>query len=192
MLAFRYFLPTRRLFLLNYDGYGQSGTPRIPRYFFTFFFTKLLNACGLIYYTSTTLRISSYRHHHLSLRIFGVKLYYMLRYGLKIVPGLTLWLLDERRMSSGLALAAAIGTDVEGLEPKSLAEAKRRPGWLRWKEAMDEEMKALEAYKTWELDDLSSGANLVGCRWVYALKIDATGHIIHYKACAGILSDPRN
>ena len=82
---------------------------------------------------------------------------------------------------SGLALAAAI-SDVEGLEPASLAEAKRRPDWLRWKDAMDEEMKALEAYKTWELDDLPPGANLVGCRWVYALKKDAAGHIIRYKA----------
>ena len=82
---------------------------------------------------------------------------------------------------TGLALAAAI-SDVEGLEPASLAEAKRRPDWLRWKDAMDEEMKALEAYKTWELDDLPPGANVVGCRWVYALKKDAAGHIIRYKA----------
>jgi len=47
---------------------------------------------------------------------------------------------------------------------------------------MDEEMKALEAYKAWELNNLPPGANVVGCRWVYALKKDAAGHIICYKA----------
>ena len=70
-------------------------------------------------------------------------------------------------------------SDVEALKPVSLAEAKCHLDWLRWKEAMDKEMKALEAYKTWELDDSPPGANLVGCHWVYALKKDAAGHIIH-------------
>jgi hypothetical protein len=39
---------------------------------------------------------------------------------------------------AGLALAAAT-SKVEGLEPQSLAEAKRHPDWPRWKEAADED-----------------------------------------------------
>jgi len=58
---------------------------------------------------------------------------------------------------------AAQMSEVEGLEPRSLAEAKRRPDWPMWKEA--------------------EGANLVGCRWVFAIKRDAEGNITRYKAC---------
>jgi hypothetical protein len=47
---------------------------------------------------------------------------------------------------------------------------------------MDEERKALETHGTWELVEPPIGANIVGCRWVYALKRDAAGNIVRYKA----------
>ncbi|KZT66427.1 hypothetical protein DAEQUDRAFT_651597, partial [Daedalea quercina L-15889] len=49
---------------------------------------------------------------------------------------------------SGAAMAAYIA-DIKGLDPRSLEEAKRRPEWPRWKEAMEEELHALEAHGTW-------------------------------------------
>ena len=82
---------------------------------------------------------------------------------------------------NALALAAA-ASEVEGLEPSSLAEAKRRLDWPRWKEAIDEELKALVEYDTWEVDDLPPDGNLVGSKWVFALKKDAAGNIVRYKA----------
>ncbi len=82
---------------------------------------------------------------------------------------------------NALALAAAT-SDVEGMEPSSLAEAKRRPDWPRWKEAIDEELRALQEYETWEVDDLPPDGNLIGSRWVFALKKDAAGNIVCYKA----------
>jgi len=82
---------------------------------------------------------------------------------------------------SGLAMATAMG-EASGLEPRSLAEAKKRPDWLRWKEAMDEELVALQAHKTWEIIDAPKGSNIVGCRWVYAVKKDAAGNVVRYKA----------
>src|SRR6266576_5052297 len=82
---------------------------------------------------------------------------------------------------NALALAAAI-SDVEGMEPSLLAEAKRRLDWPRWKEAIDEELKALQEYDTWEVDNLPPDGNLIGSRWVFALKKDAAGNIVHYKA----------
>ncbi|KZT68539.1 hypothetical protein DAEQUDRAFT_648157, partial [Daedalea quercina L-15889] len=42
----------------------------------------------------------------------------------------------------GAAMAAHIA-ETEGLDPRSLEEAKRRPEWLRWWEAMQEELRAL-------------------------------------------------
>jgi hypothetical protein len=82
---------------------------------------------------------------------------------------------------SGQAMATAM-SDAKALEPHLYKEAKRRPEWLRWKEAMDEELLALETYGTWKLEDLPQGANAVGCHWVYMLKRDAAGNVIRYKA----------
>ena len=82
---------------------------------------------------------------------------------------------------NGAALAAVM-SEAEGLDPRSLAEARRRPDWPRWQEAMEEEHDALVAHGTWELEDKPAGVNVVGCRWVFHLKRDAAGNIIRYKA----------
>lgn len=68
---------------------------------------------------------------------------------------------------SGAAMAAQIA-EVEGLDPQSLAEAKCRPEWLRWQEAMQEELRALEAHSTWRLERPPPDANIVSCRWVFS------------------------
>ena len=82
---------------------------------------------------------------------------------------------------SGMAMAAQIA-DVEGLDPRSLEEAKRRPEWPRWKEAMEEERRALEAHGTWQLEKPPAGANIVSCRWVFHAKKDAAGNVYRYRA----------
>jgi len=41
------------------------------------------------------------------------------------------------------ALAAEI-SEIEALEPRSLAEAKSRPDWPLWEKAIEEELKVLE------------------------------------------------
>ncbi|OSX62683.1 hypothetical protein POSPLADRAFT_1123125, partial [Postia placenta MAD-698-R-SB12] len=48
--------------------------------------------------------------------------------------------LDEE--IGGVAMAAQMA-DIEGLDPRSLEEAKQRPEWPRWQEAMQEELNAL-------------------------------------------------
>ena len=69
-----------------------------------------------------------------------------------------------------------------GLEPRNLAEAKHGPDWLRWKEEMEEELNALQEYKTWEIVDDLKNVNIVRCRWTYMLKKDSSSNITHYKA----------
>ena len=81
----------------------------------------------------------------------------------------------------GLAMVTEMD-EGSGLLLNSLAEAKHSPDWPRWREAMEEERIALEAHGTWEVTTLPKGANIVSCRWVYALKKDAMGNIVHYKA----------
>jgi hypothetical protein len=70
----------------------------------------------------------------------------------------------------------------EALEPRTLAEAKRGPDWPRWEEAIQEELATLKAAGTWDLVDKPRDANVVGSKWVFSLKKDADGNIVHYKA----------
>ena len=63
--------------------------------------------------------------------------------------------------------------------PNSVQEALAD---LRWKTAMNEEMKSLQKNETWELVDRLPGKKPVGCRWVYTMKHKANGTIERFKA----------
>ncbi|CAL8995150.1 unnamed protein product [Prunus brigantina] len=52
----------------------------------------------------------------------------------------------------------------------------------KWKEAMNEEMRALQKNGTWELVPLPHGKKTVGCRWIYTVKLKADGSVERYKA----------
>ena len=47
---------------------------------------------------------------------------------------------------------------------------------------MNEELDALHKNHTWDMVDLIPGQSVVGCRWVYKIKIKADGFIERYKA----------
>ncbi|KAI5317137.1 hypothetical protein L3X38_036844 [Prunus dulcis] len=47
---------------------------------------------------------------------------------------------------------------------------------------MNEEMRALQNNGTWELMPLPHGKKIVGCRWIYIVKLKADGSIERYKA----------
>jgi hypothetical protein len=55
-------------------------------------------------------------------------------------------------------------------------------GHALWDKAMDEEMAALDANKTWELVPLLEGKKAIGCKWVYKVKHNSNGSISEYKA----------
>ena len=63
--------------------------------------------------------------------------------------------------------------------PKNPQEALNN---IRWKEAMDEEMRALLQNETWEIVELPRDKKIVGCRWVYTLKCKPDGYLDRYKA----------
>ncbi|RVW48002.1 Retrovirus-related Pol polyprotein from transposon TNT 1-94 [Vitis vinifera] len=52
----------------------------------------------------------------------------------------------------------------------------------RWREAMNTEIQALQANKTWSLVPLPSHKKLIGCKWVYKIKYNPDGTIERYKA----------
>jgi hypothetical protein len=63
--------------------------------------------------------------------------------------------------------------------PKGWQEAKLYP---EWREAMIEEMEALEKNGTWELSALPDNKKVVGCKWVFTIKHTPNGKVQRYKA----------
>ena len=64
-------------------------------------------------------------------------------------------------------------------EPSSYKEAIIDPGW---QQDMDAELKALHKTNTWDLVPLPSCKSVVGCLWVYKIKIYYNGSIKRFKA----------
>ena len=50
-----------------------------------------------------------------------------------------------------------------------------------WKQAMIEEMTALHSSGTWDLVTLPASKSLIGCCWVYTMKIDLDGWVDRLK-----------
>ena len=65
---------------------------------------------------------------------------------------------------------------VEVREPESYAKD------ANWRAAMEEEMQALAANDTWDLDDPPRKCKQIGCKWVYKVKYNADGLVNRYKA----------
>jgi len=91
-------------------------------------------------------------------------------------------LAEEWEIPDGIDFAMATVMDAaEGLNP-TYEEAKKRPDWPRWKEAIEAEWKALEDNGTWKLVERPEGVNVVGCKWVLKIKKNSAGEVEKYKA----------
>ncbi|MCO5576601.1 hypothetical protein L7F22_030414 [Adiantum nelumboides] len=64
----------------------------------------------------------------------------------------------------------------------SLNEALLGPKAHLWKAAMDQEMAALHANKTWTLASLPPGRQPISCKWILHYKLKSDGSIDRYKA----------
>jgi hypothetical protein len=64
-------------------------------------------------------------------------------------------------------------------EPANFVEAKDDPAW---RAAMEQELKAVEQNRTWELVPLPAGHRPITLKWVYKLKKDELGTMIKHKA----------
>ena len=63
--------------------------------------------------------------------------------------------------------------------PKNVQNALAIP---EWREAVLEEMKALEKNRTWDIEALPKGKKTVGCKWVFTTKYKSDGTLDRYKA----------
>ncbi|KAH9698541.1 protein kinase domain-containing protein [Citrus sinensis] len=85
----------------------------------------------------------------------------------------------ESNSSRQLDLPIALRKGISVVIPKSVYEALNVP---EWKEAMLEEMRALEKNATWEKVDMPDGKTTVGCKWVFTMKYNSDGSLERYKA----------
>lgn len=53
---------------------------------------------------------------------------------------------------------------------------------IKWKKAMDAEMKSIEKNNTWELTDLPKGQKAIGVKWIFKTKLNEKGEIDKHKA----------
>ena len=67
-------------------------------------------------------------------------------------------------------------------EPKTVKAAMESEQSEEWLNAMKSEMKSLKKNNVWTLQPLPEGKNVVGCKWVFKIKLDADGKVERYKA----------
>ena len=63
--------------------------------------------------------------------------------------------------------------------PKTVSKAFSDPGW---RQAMVDEITVLHSNGTWDLVPLPPGKSLVGCRWIYTVKVGLDGQVDRLKA----------
>ena len=68
---------------------------------------------------------------------------------------------------------------IKTTEPTNYTQASKS---AHWREAMNTEFSALLQNGTWSLVIPPHQANIVGCRWIYKIKLKADGTIERYKA----------
>jgi hypothetical protein len=64
-------------------------------------------------------------------------------------------------------------------DPMTFEEAVKSE---KWRQAMDQEMQAIERNDTWELTVLPSGSKTIGVKWVFKTKVNENGEVDKYKA----------
>lgn len=81
-------------------------------------------------------------------------------------------------LDPGYCLAAQ---SANSSDPLTLAQASKRLDWGKWEAAIQEELKSLEAFNTFEVVDLPPGKKPVGCKYVFKTKYKPNGEIEKYK-----------
>lgn len=84
-------------------------------------------------------------------------------------------LVEEWEMVSVEEVAmSAVMSNAKGIEPM-FEEAKKRLDWLKWKEAIEVELKLLKNNGTWTVIERPSNANVVNSKWVFRIKKNSAG-----------------
>lgn len=66
------------------------------------------------------------------------------------------------------------------IPPTTVAQALKSP---HWRKAMSEEYNAQMGHRTWDIIDITNVANkvnVIGCRWIFTIKLYPDGTIARY------------
>ena len=66
-------------------------------------------------------------------------------------------------------------------DPLTLNQAKKRPDWQQWEDAIQTEVQSLKDFQTFEVCVLPPGKRLVGCKYVFKLKLLPSGEIERHR-----------
>jgi hypothetical protein len=66
-------------------------------------------------------------------------------------------------------------------DPASYKEAMKSENSLKWREAMEEELRSMSSNDVRDLVEIPDGAKRVGCKWVYKTKYDSKEKIKRFK-----------
>jgi len=66
--------------------------------------------------------------------------------------------------------------------PDTYSEAIHSENSHNWKEAMNDEIRALNENETWQLQEMPENKKALDCKWVYKIKETPDGTIERYKA----------
>jgi len=80
---------------------------------------------------------------------------------------------EENDLQNGLAMFNT------SFDPSTFDEASKLKVW---KEAMKQEIEAIESNNAWELTDLPTGCKKIGVKWIYKTKLNEKGEVEKYKA----------
>ena len=85
---------------------------------------------------------------------------------------------------NGLASEVAMILAIQGTGkvPQTADEAMQSSDRARWIEAMERELGTIQSKGTWEETTLPHDRKAIDSRWVFAIKEDADGNIVKYKA----------
>ena len=74
-----------------------------------------------------------------------------------------------------MAFAFSVTKSINEDEPMSYKEAVTSKDKDKWLSAMKEEIQSLYKNNTWKLVDRPSDQKIVGCKWIFKRKKEATG-----------------
>ena len=101
--------------------------------------------------------------------------------GVQLPPGAFPTIDEADPDPNNTALASMVEITFDD-DPKSLKDAMDRSDWPEWKRAMEDEIALMAKYNVWDVVEEPADTNIVGCRWVFRIKRDASGKVQKYKA----------
>jgi len=66
-------------------------------------------------------------------------------------------------------------------DPVSFSQAIEGNNFVKWMDAMNDELKSMDQNKVWDIVELPEGYKTIGCKWVFKTKRDSKGNIKRYK-----------